>query len=315
MKIPLKKKWLLAEESRFALVNNVPIHYSKSYGGKDEKGNEITGFGLDSSFELARLKSKAELIERLALINSKGIPNSNGMAAHTDFELAVKNASLELYERHCMLRVWISKLVTPFYDIPDLKYAKVAKALCRVSNTEIIVKDISDPKYQIPCVMAVVYSKQHGGILTSSSAGITEVEAIEKALMEIIKGLFYRVVIKNQPIFLNDSTQDKITSPNDHEYWFARTNISKKSTAFLVESYSQKKITEDVGDLGSLKNKIAIEDLTNKCPEPYYWYVVRASSPHLLLLEFGEPSESFWRRVHQVLDDSTEINKMIHPIG
>jgi SagB-type dehydrogenase family enzyme len=308
-------KWLLAEESRFALVNKSPIHYAKSYGGKDSKGIEITGYGLDSSYEMARLKSKGELVERLTLINNKDISNSNGMAAHTIYDLALKNAMLELYERHCMLRVWLERSSTASFEIPNTTSGRVALSLCKISNTEIIIKDITDSNYKVPCVMVVVYSKYHGGILTSSAAGLTELEAIEKALLEIIKGLFYRIIIRKVPVFLDDLELTEVNTPGDHEAWYARTIINKKDTEFLVKSTLVKTPKRIVSDLCELSKIIEVNNITDTCPEPSYWFVVHCSSEKLLNLEFGKPSISYWAKAYEILGENKKLNELIHPIG
>lgn len=315
IKLPNKAdRWIIAEDMRYALINNIPVHYATTYGGYDTKGNPIYGYGTDRNSDYARLKSQAELAERIALVNGpKNLVNSNGMAAHTRFESAVRNAVLELYERHCVLRTWHKKESTNAVKIPSNEVGLTVNAMTKLTNTKIIIKDITDPLYAIPCFMAVIYAAGHGGILTSSSAGLTGKEAMNKTLWEIVKSLFYRTIIRNEPIFPANDSISAIVYPEDHEMWYARSNMSIDNTNFLVKSTEERDLSNNYHSLDILLAVTEILDLSHHGPDANRWKIAKAYSDNLLVLDFGKPSKQYWNRLYQIIGQVK--NHLIHPIG
>lgn len=305
--------WVAAEEVRYGLVNGQAIHYAESYGGKDDKGRPIKGFGIDLQPDRARLKSQAELAERIALIKCpKPLGNSNGMAAHLSLARAIENSTLELYERHCFLNIWLTKTSGTKIVIPNTRISRIAQALTRMASAQVALVDIHDQLYGIPCVMAVVYSDLHGGILTSSAADLLEERAVERAFLELAKGLLYRKFI-DSPLFL-DNVDIQLNSPEDHEAWYTRKSIPKSETEFLMASTVYRHMSNELHDLSKLSSIVSVDDLSSFSPEPNRWKVVRVTTDSLLTLEFGEPSSSYWDRAKKLLG-SKLINYVPHPIG
>lgn len=309
-------RWLVAEDMRYALINKLPVQYAVAYGGRDGKGKPIYGYGIGSRPELARLKSQAELAERKALVACREpIGNSNGMAAHVDFAKAAQNAMLELYERHCVLRVWHCEEVTDEVRIPDSEAGRIALALARLSQTKIVVKDCTDSLYQVPCLLAVLHAEGHGGVLTASSAAATEEEAMNKVLWELIKALFYRMIIRNVPVFaeLDEGDCATVTDPEDHEAWYSRPSIRMEETSFLVEHRAVRVLSAERRSLKPLGEVTEIQDFTAYGPDPNRWKIARAVSDRLLRLDFGKPSDAYWERLERIAGPVK--NRRLHPIG
>jgi SagB-type dehydrogenase family enzyme len=62
----LYNSWILGSETKYSTVAGRSLHYSISFGGIDHNGNSIYGFGIDEDEQIAKLRSCAELAERIA---------------------------------------------------------------------------------------------------------------------------------------------------------------------------------------------------------------------------------------------------------
>lgn len=312
------RDWIIAEESKCVLANNVPINHFVAVGERDNLGDQLQGYGIDIDYDLARIKSHAELAERIALVNCKdvSIKNSNGIAAHSNEEDVTKNAKLELYERHCVLKTWLTSESRTSIKIPNTKEGRLAYSLALKANVQIKILDIMDSKYNVPCVMPIIYSKEHGGIIISSAADVSELTAINKALLEIIKSLFFRLFIKETDIFPENKSINIAMKPEEHEEWYARSTIDKKITSFLTANNKERTYYDKRFDSSLLDEVINFQDLTSFSPDPSFWKVVRAQSEELLILDFGKVTDKYWERAEQVLSISRhKLNQFLHPIG
>lgn len=82
-------------------------------------GRRFPGFGADQSEDHALVKAAAEALERYAC-RITSVPTSNGVAAHTDFVQAAKNAASELVERDQLLCRFHSGIGFPAEECRDL---------------------------------------------------------------------------------------------------------------------------------------------------------------------------------------------------
>ncbi|MEV6796564.1 YcaO-like family protein [Streptomyces sp. NPDC051320] len=308
--------WVEAEEVRCTLVNKQPLYYAQAFGAKVKDQRE-GGFGVDTTIDGARLRARGELAERLTLVRAtQRLGNSNGMAAHTRTSAATDAATLELYERHCYLRTWFLQASPVRLHVPDTPLASAVLSLCRSANAKLTLLDIADPLYGVSAAMAVVHSDEHGGIITASGAGADETEAASRALREIAKALFYRLILRKTSVFTaRNPVADIITEPWEHEAYFAQEQVPSTTTRFLTDGAAERPLFTKPTALDSLHRVVEVQDLSAQGPDETSWKIARATSQHLLTVEFGTPSEAFRTRIRALLGDVDIDSLWPHPLG
>ncbi|MTI79083.1 MAG: hypothetical protein FH754_17515 [Marinobacter sp.] len=308
--------WVVGREVKYSILAGQCLHYVVSFGGVDSKGRSIYGFAVAEDPNFAELKSRAELAERIALVRCKDeIGNSNGMAAHTDWDFAARNSILELYERHCFLRVWYLKLKTRSINLPKTTAANQVAELCRMAGVNVTLKCIMDPFYEVPAVIAVAWSDDSGAILTASAAAQSEEDAVDSALKELIKTLYHRVIILGGEVFSSDPIVDSLVAPEDHELIYSNHTVLKKETSFLAETEGLcRDVKSGFFPLQSLYEVVQVNDMTSFSPDKQRWKVCRAYSDVLLALKFGELNGDDLKKACCILNVSA-VNSSPHPIG
>ncbi|WP_430626710.1 YcaO-like family protein [Sulfobacillus thermotolerans] len=270
------RQWIVGEQSRFARFGATTIHYFEAHGERDKRGRRTIGFAVNRDFALARTKAHAELAERIVLVEDDTFGNSNGIAAHATYDAAAAHAILELYERHCVLRAWHTMVEVRPIKFPKNEVTNVTYTLAARDHGLIRLLDIRDPKFDIPCVLAVVFSPSHGGILTASAAALSEYDASVQALYELI--------------------------------------VDKSETEFLTRSQRQpRSISPRWTSLERLVSVATFTDLSFKSPSSLY-HVVRAESDQLVPLYFGDPPNGFFQLAERIFGEPIK-NARFHPIG
>jgi hypothetical protein len=306
--------WIISSATRYSVLSGHAVHYSTIFGGDDSKGRSIYGYGLDPDAKVAELKATAELAERIVLAKCRGLfENSNGMAAHSYWDFAAENAIMELYERHCLLKLWLLRKSTIRLEWPNSPAADLVRRMAELGSVEVVLRDIRDEDFDVPAVAAIAWHREHGGIIIGSSAARSEFHAANKCLLELAKSLYYRIAIRNSPVF-ERAPPDVLKEPEDHELFWANCAVAKSATQFLTSEGPSRLVDPRMRPSAQLTEHVQVSDLTVNSPDPMRWYICRAISDRLLTLEFGQPRPSYLERAKYLLK-SDSLNCEPHPVG
>ncbi|MBL7257219.1 YcaO-like family protein [Paractinoplanes lichenicola] len=310
--------WLHGQQVRCVLVGGTPLYYAETFGARTADGERESGYGVDVSLPTALARATGELAERTALVSSaRRLGNSNGMAAHVRPSAASDAAVLELYERHCFMRLWFRRTAPEVLPQPATALARAVAGLCRKAGAELVLTDMTDPRFGVPAVMAVARGAGHGGVLIGSGAAGRRSQAVDSALRELAKALFYRVVLRSEGAFRDeDPMPGELTSPAAHEARFAHRQVPPELTAFLTAGPPATVDDDPAADLGALRSVVTVEDLSASGPDPDTWFVHRATSDDLLIVDFCTPSDAFRERIARLAGPEIEVDGWWpHPLG
>ncbi len=167
-----------------------------------------------------------------------------------------------------------------------------------------------------------MYTDGHGGILVAASAAMNEEEAVNKALLEMNRFLFYHPAIKKTSIF-KDYTDVELLDIKTrsrtvfHQAYYLRTTIPLAETNFLHQDAGSRNLINSECDIHNLMSVVSIKDLATYV-ENNKWKVIKAYSDKLILMEFGDLSdlsEEYYARLKRVLGENSIRNRQIHPFG
>lgn len=301
---PRPDAWVLGQETRYSVLGGHTLQYSFAYGGKTIDGDSIYGYGIALDKAMAELKAVGELAERLAM-HALGpeVVNSNGMAAHVSLALAERHAALELYERHCILRVWLCRLRAEALALPATPEAEVLLQLAARGEARVRLLDVSDPAFGVPAVLAIAHHPQHGGLLAAGASADSEALAAQKAMLELAKLIYFRLVIRKTALFDADRPA-AVECMEDHERYYASQRVARDETAFLLDGPEVRAPSPARRDLPALLAACRFDDLSAHGPEATRWKIARARSPQLLPLHFGRPPEGYFEAAGRLLGQS-----------
>lgn len=309
-----RSRWVLGQETRYAVLGGHTLQYALAYGGRTVAGESIYGYGIALDKGLAELKALGELAERLAL-HARGpeVANSNGLAAHRSQPLAQRNAALELYERHAILRVWLCRLSPPRLALPASPEAEVLQRLVPAAEARLQLLDVTDPRWGVPAVLALAHGHTHGGLLAAGAAASSLAQAAQKALLELAKLAYFRRVIRQTALFDADRP-DTVARMEDHERYYASERVAPAETAFLWAGEAAPAPGGRPVDLGPLMAACRFDDLSASGPDPSRWRIARARSDQLLPLHFGPCPDGFHAQAAELLGQP-DLNRAPHPIN
>lgn len=149
------------------------------------EGRDFIGHGTDVDSDLAILKAMSEAYERYC-VTLLELKNSNGCAAHVNFENAKEAALLELIERDCFLVNFIKR--ARFNEVDSCLNKVNLESQFRLTNYE-----IASGKYKV--FLARIEIDKASNIFGLGTSFKVE-EAIEKSQTEALRQLQY-VLDKN----------------------------------------------------------------------------------------------------------------------
>lgn len=252
--------------------------------------NNITtkGFGKSRTQEVAIKKAIIEAIERY-LTGEFKLNTSNGVAGHTVYNSAAKNAIYELIERDLLLCHFLTK--TPFVRInEDIYKGKYSELLDWSRRSKI--------KFSLyylgltGCLGLIdgqMAEEAFGYFVTSTFSDSLD-ESIENTLLNLAgRGFYY---IKHKKPVQNSSLEDflNLQSPDFDQHGLLALNLEyANSISFLFES--------EAGIIGSSlkENLVACASLLSSNPilKNIPASFVRAQSEYAQNLFLGFPNENF----------------------
>jgi len=207
--------------------------------------------------------------------------NSNGVAAHTERELAIRHALLERLERHAVLRSWYDDSPPTRIDLAGLgPYIQHRANYWRGVGYDLTVLDYSIDGAPIAGVAISSDGRVPGFAFGSAAAGV-QADAITKALHEAEIGMAgYRVLAPRE------LTADEIATPIDHG-WFHAMDGERRASRFLrsgpTGAPTGTVLTSASWD--ALVQRLRPIVITMEAPEPLH--VVRVLTPELIPIGFG----------------------------
>lgn len=111
---------------------------------------------------------------------------SNGVAAHTNFESALWNATSELLERESLIAWWFSGAKP--HRVPDSITQGFYRQICawKTRGIEIRLLDITT---SIPCACAVGIDRRHRSTFVATSSGMDMERAARHACSEVLRSI------------------------------------------------------------------------------------------------------------------------------
>ena len=289
-----------------------------SVGMRSALHSDLYGFAEDYLEHVAIEKAYSEFTERsvlLAFSSELNLPNSNGMAAHINFELAQSAAVEELIERDVFLTMWLAKRPPYWLNESEILISESAVRLSEMGKT-----------HKIECKFGLVgicnghfvfcvatqgqdFSEKYG-FTVSTAASLDFKTALEKASLcarRTINGFVTLLQLK-KTIFANKK-QIESDFPLYHRNYYMMFSSFAKASWFL-ESRA------DALELPSID--IAVRELPMPFVPAIPRVVVIATSAQAQQLWFGRTYSSLinFERLESVLENSRlTFNKYLHPIA
>lgn len=195
------------------------------------KGTQYAGFGSDSRKELALIKSFAELVERVSLSSATHIHNSNGVAAHTDPQIAKISAAFELIERDLFLCHFYSRKAFKKYAISNEDKQTISLKNYLADRGIRLEVGIAADFCKVYAVICCGFLAQ-GGCLIGSSASYSLQSALHKSLLELVRSCSDLNRLK--PLSFDDFAKLENIRPIHHK----RLGLHPEASALMEEMFS-----------------------------------------------------------------------------
>lgn len=174
-------------------------------------GKKYYGRGFSENKDMAIVIATMEAVERFVSYTN-GLANTNGVAIHFDYEVAKKNSSDELCERHIFLYQFENKISFNKVDYNVKKYLGSKILNFFINNgieIQIYCSKLSiDSKYVYLSVINGENSKFKFGNIVGLSFGQFEDSVVQKSINESLS-LFFNYFYENFQHRLNMSTFSK----------------------------------------------------------------------------------------------------------
>lgn len=297
----------------FRFSKHIVVLQAKSRGIFSQGSGESS-----TTSSLAFEKAKSEVLERLCLeiVCSKTgtSQTSSGWAAHTSFSFARDSAALELLERDSVLIQWFRSRSLIEIEPRSLPFAIKWWRLTELSRSEfpnLSIMITTEGKY--PAVLAVLHNGSGNGIVgTASSRSLGN--AVDGALVEACRSAHH---------FVRGTFQEEVTSimrgekaavrPGSHSVLYSQVNPLPdwflKPTERIEWNEAQQLMNESILQKVIGETAIQFSHLAEGDR-----YVVKASSPHLQSVFWGNLSES-QLNLERINLDLKSINQLPHIVG
>jgi ribosomal protein S12 methylthiotransferase accessory factor len=223
-------------------------------------------------------------------------PSTSGVAAHTDLDLAIRSAVLEVIERDAFMYFWLAKERTPNivqHSLPSNLFSRISMLEC--TGVRIALKVLTREFSPVVCIVGQHVEKAFTICLAAS--GFNYEDAIEHALMEVESVVFMRLLqSERRPIQPNE-----VRSVADHYALYCQPAYFRQADwMFDGGKVELRALTRRllVRRWGALMDQLRIRDL-NPCifdltpphacvgPDRTPLHVVRAVIPGLIPMSFG----------------------------
>jgi ribosomal protein S12 methylthiotransferase accessory factor len=278
---------LFADPSSFARYS--PGHPAyKRYGlkpfGLDQERAWVYGYTVEGR----RIAVPADLVYYAKHPQQKHwcyIPNSTGVAAHTNFESARVSALLELIERDAIAVTWYAKRTptrVPSWQLP--KVVAMKKHEWEAAGWEVDILNITLDLTPV-CLIMLRKADHYPALATGAASSFDMGKAIEKAFTEA-----EYMALSWQKRYRRKMQPERVKSPDDHGLLYATTQYHGE-IEHLIRAEEKEVITVPI----SLEEIIhRLEPITVRLDDGRYPFcVVRVMTPHLLPLTFGYESEHY----------------------
>ena len=235
--------------------------------------------------------------------------NSNGTAAHTTLEQATYGAVTELIERDAFMRAWHHGRLPRKISLTSVLEAvpEVAQFLREAMKrgVEYHILDCTDD-IAVPTIVVLGFDPQYNGVMVTASCDHDVYQAIGKAVKENYK--FLHGAVSRDEILL-ERYQNGEYAPNDlsdryrlwaHPEMIAEARWFTESTnevdvaglvaeyGSLAEASTAEKLADCRKKLETVNASVYIADVTTSFTCSFNMRVVRAVSPDLIQVYFGE---------------------------
>jgi hypothetical protein len=250
-------------------------------------GSNFVGRSTSKDSELSLTKAIAEAVERAAVAFHR-LPSSNGVAAHTQPNIAIRNGFWELFERDSFLCHYLTQ--TPFFSLPasdSLELVRGAKEAAAKLGVSLDVYGMSVPNglAGAVCIARGAKCRRRFGILVSSGCNSELHMAVESAVLSCLRNVSAWLDGQNIKVLSRDEFLELGEwGPEEHRavglhldsgksiLESSSANVcSREGSSYLDHSFSAEKL-----ELGN-------SEVFRSCPIVVY----RALSSSLLPLFFG----------------------------
>ncbi len=243
---------------------------------KNKSGKNYFGLGSDRNAELAIVKAANEAIGKYS-INESGISEkSNGLAVHPSEILASEMALFEMIERDQFLISWLAEYVPYSIDIESLPQKTLRKIFSKIKSAsqELHLYSFS---HDVPVhVIGVLIVSKSNEICFGLGSSLVFEKSLEKALTEAVRWFAY-----------------KAENPNYDDIHLGKEHFMLQSKNVSYSDYlNSRRWGCGMGDLEKFvaAKKVSYTKL-DAGPFHNMTHVIKATSPYLQDLFFGQPSQ------------------------
>lgn len=282
-----RKVGLFADPTSFARYG--PGHPAyKRYGLKPFALDQERAWVYGSTAEGGQIAVPADLVYYAKHPQQKHwcyIPNSTGVAAHTDFESARISAMLELIERDAIAVTWYAKRTPTRIPLTQLpKTVAMKKQEWESAGWKVDILNITLDLTPV-CLIMLRKADHYPALATGAASSFDMRKAIEKAFSEA-----EYMALSWQNRYRRKMTPQRVKSPDDHGLLYA-TTVYHGELDHLIQAEEQEFSASDVG-VDEIIHRL--EPITIRLDDGSYpLYVARVLTPHLLPLTFGYESEHY----------------------
>ncbi|MDD3007124.1 MAG: YcaO-like family protein [Candidatus Pacebacteria bacterium] len=159
--------------------------------------------------------------------------NSNGMAAHTSLDLAVKKGALEVIERDAILIYWLNRISPRRIVIKNHEEYNTLKKNLEELGYQLYLVDLTLDT--VPVVMAIAYTEKGTfPFFCGAAAAESKIEAISKAMEELEFTLWSRLKYsRDTKGKVKAVSSQTIINPVDHEALYLKAEMISHLEFFL----------------------------------------------------------------------------------
>lgn len=221
--------------------------------------------------------------------------DSSGVAAHTDYDTAVKLALLELIERDAIMRNWYKKNSPDIISYNELPiYVRKRIDYWKKKDKKVYVLDMGS-KYA-PTIQVIIVGNEYPCFVCGAASGV---EKIEKITYKALREAEYSLIQRLNNCAKKKMDIKKICSPEDHGVFYSEYD-NAKTLSWLWTSKNEKglpKVLYNFDELINILNPIVIDLSENNSPIK----VVRVISKNCIPISFGYNQDYY---THNEVDSS-----------
>lgn len=212
------------------------------------------------------------------------LANSSGVAAHSDKDLAIENATLELVERDAIATLWYGRRSVSAIPLEHSSVDEVRERVCFWISRSKRVKILNITTDTVPVVLVLISGPAFPCLASGAAAAYTFAEAVSKAFEEAEV-----MLLSWQDVMQGLENPEEVVSVRDHgKLYFGEKHISRLDWLFSVKEVEPRVFCGDAPTLFQYVNPAVVE-ITPHENSPLV--VVRVMSERLMPLTFGYGNE------------------------